>query len=287
MVKAKRPETFAEGRDKLSTLEWLNIRFIRWSFRNRRVNAFLRWCQRYLGSFWVHHCTKHIRHVHGLERIREILDGQESVVFVANHRSFFDMYVANTVLFRAGFRQRLLFPVRATFFYDHPLGFFVNWVMSFFSMYPPIFRDRKRAVLNHVAFGELSAELTAGRSVGIHPEGTRNKDEDPYSFLPAQTGVGRLIHLAGVRVVPIFVNGLGNDLKRQIAGNFDGTGTPVILVFGAPIEFSELMQAPASPKSYRAIADRCMEAVSELGQEEKQLRADLLASQRESTEAAG
>lgn len=275
MARARRPETFAEARSKLSRLEWLNIRFVRWTIDSTWMNRLMQWCQRVPGVFWVHHCTKHLRHEYGLERIRDTLASQDPVVFVSNHRSFFDMYVINMVLYKAGLKQRMLFPVRANFFYDHPLGYFVNGIMSWFSMYPPIFRDRKRAVLNHVAFGELAKELTSGRSVGIHPEGTRKKDDDPYTFLPPQSGVGRLIHLSRAKVVPIFINGLGNDLPKQVSGNFDRSGPPVLLVFGEPADFSDLLEQEGSPKLYKEIAERCMTLVGELGQQEKALRAQL------------
>jgi 1-acyl-sn-glycerol-3-phosphate acyltransferase len=163
--------------------------------------------------------------------------------------------------------------VRSNFFYDHPLGPFVNGAMSFFAMYPPIFRERKRAALNLAALDEMAALLRRGGFfVGIHPEGTRKKDDDPYTFLPAQSGVGRVIHKARVPVVPVFVNGLGNDLVRQIRGNFDGQGPPINIVFGKPIDFGPLLEAPGSPKTYKRIANRCLEVIGELGQEEKALR---------------
>lgn len=280
MLKPKRAQTFAEARDKLSALEWLNVRFVRWTFNSPSMNGLMTWCQRVIGAGWVHLCTRNIRHVYGQERIKDILAGQESVIFVCNHRSFFDMYVVNTVLYRAGFNQRMLFPVRSKFFYDHPLGFFVNLIMSWFSMYPPVFRDRKKAVLNHVAFTELSQDLSGGRSVGIHPEGTRNLGDDPYTFLPAQSGVGRLIQLAGVKVVPVFINGLGNDLKRQVMGNFDGTGDKVIVVFGEPVDFGQMLQEDAGPPLYKLIAEQTMKCVAALGAEEQQHRIELMASLR-------
>jgi 1-acyl-sn-glycerol-3-phosphate acyltransferase len=59
-------------------------------------------------------------------------------------------------------------------------------------MYPPIFRDRKRATLNHTAFSELARPLQDGRSAGIHPEGTRKKDDDPYTFVRAADGGGSI-----------------------------------------------------------------------------------------------
>lgn len=273
-ARGPRPETFADARDKLTRLERMNISFIRTSFENPLLDRFFRACQRWIGAGWVYQCTKHLLHVHGLDRIRPLLESDESFIVVANHRSYFDMYVVNTVLYRAGFRRRLLFPVRSKFFYDHPLGFFVNAIMSFFSMYPPVFRDRKRAILNHVAFGELAKDLARGRCSGIHPEGTRKQDDDPYTFLPAQSGVGRLIHLAHVKVLPVFVNGLCNDLRDQVKGNFSRRGERIHVVFGDPVDFGELVEAPPGPKTFKAIAEAAMGAVGNLGQEEKALRAD-------------
>jgi len=61
-----------------------------------------------------------------------------SLSFMNVGNKMFDMFVINMVLYTHGFMLRLLFPVRATFFYDSPLGWFVNGIMSWFSMFPPI-----------------------------------------------------------------------------------------------------------------------------------------------------
>ncbi len=158
---------------------------------------------------------------------------------------------------------------------DHPLGPAVNGVMSFFAMYPPIFREKKRAALNLASLDEVAGLLRRGGFfVGLHPEGMRKKDDDPYTFLPAQNGVGRVIHKAPrVPVVPVFVNGLGNDLVKQVAGGVTGRGPPIHIVFGAPVEFGALLRAPGAPKTYRRIAEKCLEAIGELGQQEKAIRA--------------
>ena len=111
--------------------------------------------------------------------------------------------------------------------------------------------------------------------VGIHPEGTRNPGDDPYTLLPAKSGIGRLIYAArGVPVVPVFTNGLlPNNLPRQIISNFDGTGTPIHSVFGAPIDFGGLLSEPASPRLFTRISEACLDAVRRLGEEERALRA--------------
>ena len=270
-----RPDLLAAAGDRLSKVERWQIDFIRRSFDPGPLDAALRWCQRHIGSSWIHHCTKNVRHVYGLERI-PALAPNESILCVCNHRSFFDLYVVTAELVRRGLSQRIVFPVRSQFFYDNPLGLFVNGVMSFFAMYPPIFRERKRLALNVTSLEELVWLLKRGGAfAGLHPEGARKKDDDPYTFLPAQTGVGRVIYDARVPVLPVFINGLINDLPRQVRGNFDGTGQPVIMVFGKPVELGDLLDQRPSPRVYRALAERALSAIGELGAEEKRIRATL------------
>ncbi|MET0413256.1 MAG: lysophospholipid acyltransferase family protein [Polyangiaceae bacterium] len=262
----------AEG--KVSWLEHLQMRVIRKSFEPGLVDRLLRWGQRQIGQRWIHLATSRLHHVHHLERVLR-LGAEQSFILVANHRSFFDLYVVTATLVRSGLRQRIVFPVRATFFYDRVLGFFVNGVMSFFAMYPPVFRDARLAQLNLLGLDEVKRLLQARHTlVGIHPEGQRNKTDDPYTFLPAQSGVGRIVYGARVPVIPVFVNGLlPKDLPRQIVSNFDGSGIPIHTVFGDPIDFGGLLDEPASPRVYKKLAERCLEAVQALSLEEKAFRA--------------
>ncbi|MEO8874965.1 MAG: lysophospholipid acyltransferase family protein [Polyangiaceae bacterium] len=261
------------GKDELTPLEQFQIRFIRKSLERGRLDSSLRFLQRHIGANWIGQSTKNLRHVHGLDRLPE-LNENDSFVVVSNHRSFFDLYVVTAHLVKGGLPHRILFPVRSNFFYDKALGFFVNGAMSFFAMYPPVFRERKRAPLNLAGIDETIRILRKGGSfIGLHPEGTRNLSDDPYTLLPGQPGVGRIIHGARVKVLPVFVNGLGNDMVKQLAANYMKTGSPVNVVFGAPVDFGDLLDRPGSPRTYREISQRTCDAIAALGQEEKKIRA--------------
>jgi 1-acyl-sn-glycerol-3-phosphate acyltransferase len=271
----ERPDLLALGKGKLNLIERAQIAFVRRTLEPGLLDHSMRLCQRTVGQAWIHHFTKHLRHVYGLERL-PAFDATKSYVIVANHRSFFDLYVVTSHLVRSGLQNRIVFPVRSSFFYTSPLGLFVNGVMSFFAMYPPIFRERRQAALNVASLRELSWMLARGGVVaGLHPEGTRNKSDDPYSFLPAQRGVGKILHEVDVPVIPVFVNGLINDLYRQVKSNFDGTGKKIVVVFGEPVELGDLRSERGSPRVHQAIANRTLEAIGRLGQEEKQHRAAL------------
>jgi 1-acyl-sn-glycerol-3-phosphate acyltransferase len=261
-----------EARSKLTVVERLHYELVKKSFDDGPFDDAVRWCQRNIGALWINFFTRNLRQVVGLERLPNF-DEDASFVCVCNHRSFFDLYAVTGFLVWRGMPHRLLFPVRSQFFYDNPLGLVVNGAMSFFAMYPPVFRERHRQALNVKSLDEVVRVLKLGGAfVGIHPEGTRKKDGDPYTFLPAQSGVGRIIHQAGVKVIPVFVNGLGNDLPKQLASNVTRSGERIIIVFGEPVDFKGLLEQPASPRVYKAIADRAMAVVGQLGQEERAIR---------------
>jgi 1-acyl-sn-glycerol-3-phosphate acyltransferase len=268
----QRPDILGLAKRKLGFWERYNLRFVRRSFEPGGWNRCLLFLQRTLGQTWIHHSTKHLRRVHGLERLPD-LNQSQSVIIVANHRSFFDLYVVTAEVIRRGMKKRIAFMVRSKFYYESPLGLIVNFLMSFLAMYPPIFRERKKAGMNVLALDELAWMLKRGGVfAGLHPEGTRKRDDDPYTFLPAQPGVGRVIQAAKVPVIPVFVSGLGNDLVAQVKGNWNGKGEPIHIVFGKPIDFGSLLEENSSPRLHRKISERCMEAIGDLGQEERKLR---------------
>lgn len=274
-VSSLRARDLLDFKEQLSPTEQKQIALVRRSFEPGPVDRAVRLAQRYVGSNWIEQCTKNIRHVSGAERLPKF-DPKKSYLVVSNHRSFFDLYVVTGYLVNRDMPHRLVFPVRSRFFYDKPLGLLVNGAMSFFAMYPPVFRERSRAALNLASLDETVRLLKRGGTfVGLHPEGTRNQGADPYALLPAQGGVGRVIQASRVDVLPVFVNGLSNDLPKQIAGNFTRKGTPIIVNFGGPIDFKGLLDQPPSPRLHRRISEHALEHIRRLGEEERAIRASL------------
>ncbi|MDB4946708.1 MAG: 1-acyl-sn-glycerol-3-phosphate acyltransferase [Labilithrix sp.] len=261
----------------LTGIERFQIGFVRKTFASKPVDRVVRAAQRYIGANWIEQSIKNLRHVYGVERLPHF-GRDESTILVSNHRSFFDLYVVTAYLVKRGMPQRLVFPVRSQFFYDQPLGLAVNGIMSFFAMYPPVFRERKRAALNLASLDEVVRLVKAGGAfVGLHPEGMRNKSDDPYTLLPGQGGVGRIIQASRgrARVVPVFVNGLSNDILRQVGSNYMKNGGPVTVVFGKPIDFGTMLDAPPSPRLHRNISEHTLDRIRELGEEERVIRSSL------------
>lgn len=240
-----------------------------------RWKSFWTFCQRHIGSLWIKICTYNLMNVFGLGNV-ETTDVSRPLLLVANHRSFFDMYTVSSVLFRQTNRpMRLFFPVRAKFFYSNPVGWFVNFVMGWFSMYPPFFREAKEAEkreFDKFSLRRLVALASEGEAtvIGFHPEGKRNLDGDPYSFLPAQPGVGSVIRKARPQVIPVFIAGLGNDLPKQILGNWTG-GAKVRIWFGEPLRLDEFYEKADRLRTHKEIADFLMTKIAELGEKDREM----------------
>jgi len=246
--------------DKMNRGAWKNF----WTF-----------CQRHIGSLWIYLATYNLMNVFGLENF-EKTSSAKPVILIANHRSFFDLYTVSSVLFRRTKRPiKLFFPVRAKFFYSSPLGWFVNLVMGWWAMYPPFFREDKeikKREFDKFSLRRLIDMCTEGEAnvIGFHPEGKRNLSENPYEFLPAQPGIGKIIMASRPQVVPIFIAGLGNDLPKQILGNWRG-GEKVRIHFGQPIELSEFYEKRDSLRTHKEIADFLMSKIGELAEEDKNI----------------
>lgn len=239
-----------------------------------RWKRFWTFCQRHIGSLWIKIATYNLMNVFGIQNV-ENSDSSRPLLLVANHRSFFDMYVVSSVIFRQTKRPvKLFFPVRGKFFYNNPIGWFVNLVMGWWSMYPPFFREDKevkKREFDKYSVRRLIQICTEGEAhmIGFHPEGKRNLSDNPYEFIPAQPGIGKVIMEAKPQVIPIFITGLGNDLPKQIMGNWTG-GEKVRVWFGEEIDLSEFYEQRNSLRTHKKIADFLMKKIGELGEKDKQ-----------------
>lgn len=265
----------------LSPVERLALGFARLSNEDPRG----KWLQtrflRGVSYLWVRAALANRMFVEGLEGLMA-LRPDTGVLLVSNHRSFFDQYamLLGCYMGPVHWSKRLFFPVRSNFFYDQPLGIVVNAAVAGGAMYPPIFRQAERRVLNDAALDKMVELLRLpGNVLGMHPEGTRGKGDDPYQFLPAQPGVGKVALLAKPMVIPTFILGLGNNIIEDIRLNFGPEARrsrAVITVFGPPVDYADLCAEKPRPTLYKKCADRFMTAIRPLAERERELRAQLL-----------
>ncbi len=222
----------------------------------------------------IYSCGGRRFNIQGLEHLAP-LGKKDSVLLVANHRSFFDFFTITAILYwRTRLTKRIFFPVRQNFFYDNPAGPFVNAVMSGMRMFPPVMRDKEKRPFNNYVLARCIEELNRediGTVLGIHPEGTRNKGDDPYSFLPAQPGVGR-VTLGATRacVIPVFALGMGQSILDEMRMNvLTPNEHPVDVYFGAPLDFSDLRPKANMLTTQKRAADRCLDAIKALAERQR------------------
>lgn len=268
--------TLSPSRDEISALnstERIGFRLTH-KMNQGAWKHFWTFCQRHIGSLWIKICTYNLMNVFGLENFEKASD-EKPVLLVANHRSFFDMYTVSSVIFRQTTRPiKLFFPVRAKFFYTSPIGWLVNLIMGWWAMYPPFFREEKEASkrdFDKFSLRKVIELASEGREnvIGFHPEGRRNLSENPYDLLSAQPGVGKIIYSAQPQVVPVFIAGLGNDLLKQVLGNWTG-GEKVRIWFGEPLDLSEFYGKSDRLRTHKEIGDFLMLKISELAEKDKE-----------------
>ncbi len=230
---------------------------------------------RSVGAGWMTLGSKDLVVARGLERLAG-LTYDDGILLVANHRSFFDLYMLSLVLHRRTvLRQPVMCPVRADFFYQTWTGGLVNLLVGGGRMFPPFFREPQKGDFNKWALGRVADELRRGKLlVGFHPEGTRNKGPDPYSPLPAQPGVGKLVMETWPIVVPAFINGLSSNILSDIKANYTGERRAVA-IFGAPVDLSEFRNKGNRLATHKRIADRLLQIIFDLSREERQVRMEL------------
>lgn len=234
------------------------------------AKRFWTFCQKNIGATWIHLATYNLMRVYGIENL-ERASHERPILLVSNHRSFFDMYVVSTALFRrTRWQKRLFFPIRSPFFYDSLSGMFVNLVMGWWSMYPPFFSHAGKRAFDNFTVRRLTdlCRTGGGHVIGFHPEGKRNLTSDPYTLLRAQPGIGKIIKDARPQVVPVFVAGLDNNLWRQVKSNWTG-GEKIRIHFGEPLDLSEFYSRRDSLRTYKEITDAVMEKITGLGEQDR------------------
>lgn len=215
----------------------------------------------------LHQLIKHRLELRGQEHLPD-----RSFILVCNHRTWFDLY-ATTIAFWPLYEKvpYLYCPVRSTYYYERPLGAVLNIAASGNAMYPPIFRDDRGPVLNRLAVESCTRLLnwSPRTIIGIHPEGTRNPSEDPYTLLPAKPGVGYIAHDSRAPVIPAFVAGLPKKFGTIARDRFRAGAEPVRVWLGPPVALDDLLDAPADKPTAHAIADRSMDAVRALAEQDR------------------
>ncbi|HXG44031.1 MAG TPA: lysophospholipid acyltransferase family protein [Gemmatimonadales bacterium] len=255
--------------EALAPFERLAVRLVRRMNRGRWQRCWF-WFQREVGARWIEVVIRRRLRVSGLDHVAGT-SRDRPLLIVANHRTLYDLFVVMCVLFRriSGW-QAINFPVRGRYFYQTVPGLLANFLAAWWSMWPPFFHTARKRRFDQWALSELArlCRERPGQLVGFHPEGTRNKSGDPWSLLPGQPGVGRLIREARPVVVPVFVAGLTNSFREIATGGRPGA-EPIRVRFGPALQYDHLLDLPDTAETYRRIADLVMAGIRDLAEADR------------------
>ena len=163
--------------------------------------------------------------VRGADRVPR--DG--AVLFVGNHRSFFDVIIGYSLL------KRRTIIVSKDSFKKVPI---LNLNMMFIECR---FIDRKNLRKGVETIKECGEEAKKGTSVLVFPEGTRNRG-DALKLLPMHDGTFMIAQRSGCPVVPMAFTGTAEIFEQHSPWLKAGK---VIIEFGDPRKLAEL------PKEYK------------------------------------
>ena len=172
----------------LVLIQW-PIRFFLWLYHKKNPE---RADQLYYAC--LHHGCRIVLFFGGIKislKGEEILNRPETVLYVGNHRSIFDI-----VIFLALHKEPAAFISKVE---NHKVPILGKWMDLIHCLY--LDRDNLRQGLKTILAG--IEVLKSGLSVMIFPEGTRNKDANISTLLEFHGGSFKLAEKSGVPIVPV------------------------------------------------------------------------------------
>jgi long-chain acyl-CoA synthetase len=187
------------------------------------------------------------------------IPANRNVLVVANHASHLDFGLVGHALDAMG--RELVVLAAKDYFFNTALR---RFVASNFTRLIPF--DRERAQME--SLDDALAELAAGRSVLMFPEGTRSPDGAIHEF---RSGAGYLALRSGCDVLPIHIRGSFDVLGK---GRLLPRHAPVEVRIGRVLTAAELQriaQGAEGTGAYRKLADYMRAEVINLGQRHPRL----------------
>ncbi|HTT75141.1 MAG TPA: AMP-binding protein [Candidatus Binataceae bacterium] len=180
------------------------------------------------------------------------IPANRNVLVVANHASHLDFGLVGYALAAMG--RELVVLAAKDYFFNTSLR---RFVASNFTRLIPF--DRERAQME--SLDDALAELAAGRSVLMFPEGTRSPDGAIHEF---KSGVGYLALHSGCDVLPIHISGTYDVLGK---GRLLPRHAPVEVRIGRVLSAAELeavAEGAEGAGAYRKLAHYMRDAVTGL-----------------------
>ena len=152
--------------------------------------------------------------VRGAENLAKV-PNKKGILFIGNHRSFFDIIIMQTVVDRpTGF-------IAKSDFKKIPL--FKHWVTDIGA----IFLDRKNVRAGLETMNQGAEYMKQGHSMILFPEGHRNQTDE---FLPFKEGGYKMADKSGCPIVPFAISGTDLIYESAPGKNFKSAIDHIVLL---------------------------------------------------------
>lgn len=165
------------------------------------------------------------------------------VLLACNHISAYETIFLPWALIRRFPFRMVWAPAKEELFVNR----FTGWLYATWGAFP-VKRGRD------VRAGKVLIELLQDQRVMLFPEGTRHKDG---VLGKGNRGVGKIIYDTRPAVVPTALIGLNR-------WEFPGLGQEGMVVFGPPLDFSDLYAREDDKETHQLIVERVMAAIADL-----------------------
>lgn len=165
------------------------------------------------------------------------------VLLASNHISAYETIFLPWAVIRRHPLQMLWAPAKEELFRSRLQG----WLYSSWGAFP-VKRGRD------VRAGRVLNDLLRDQKVMLFPEGTRHKDG---VLGKGNRGVGKIIYDTRPTVIPTALVGLNR-------WRFPSLGQEGLVVFGRPLDFTDLFRMEDCKETHQLIVDRVMAAIAEL-----------------------
>lgn len=165
------------------------------------------------------------------------------VLIASNHISAYDTVFLPWAVIKSNPLQMLWAPAKEELFKKTLLRLIYTSWGAF-----PVKRKRD------VRAGRTLNDLLIDQKVMLFPEGTRHKDG---KLGPGNRGVGKIIYDTRPVVIPTALIGLNN-------WEFPGLRQDAVVIFGATLDFGDLLRLEDCKETHNLIVERLMQAIAAL-----------------------
>lgn len=193
---------------------------------------------------WAFRVVGFIAGAHVTVKGKENIPENEAVLFVANHRSIFDIVLLDA---------RMISPTAIVSKKEMKKVPILYWWMI---LKHCRFLDRDDIKQNLKIILECIDDAKNGQTILIFPEGTRSRGESELDMNPFKEGSFKIAQKSGVRIVPVAIHGTRELLEKQFPRIKPGN---VVITFGEPIDIKTL-----DKEQQKHIGEICRDRIKEM-----------------------